>query len=248
MVAPKKAILSLIYKRLHGSFGPQHWWPATPLKRGGEARPIRKTARGRPADPIEVMVGAILTQNTNWGNVEKAIANLKRQGICTPAAVKRISYKKLASLIKPAGYFNVKARRLKNFVRFLFKEYKGDIRRMKKDELTVLRPKLLSVNGIGPETADSILLYALDKPTFVVDAYTKRIFSRHHLCSANDTYHQVQELFSKALKPNVKTFNEYHALIVRLGKDFCKPKARCSSCPLNFLNRERRYKRFRFSP
>ena len=207
-----KSVLPALYVKLLNAFGPQQWWPAQ--------------------TKFEVMVGAILTQNTNWGNVEKAINNLKSQGPLSPNALKNISLTKLAALIKPAGYFNVKAVRLKNFISFFFSEYNGRLEKMAKEDPQWLRQKLLGVKGIGPETADSILLYALDKPVFVVDAYTKRILYRHNLAGASDDYHSVQETFVRSLKQDVRLFNEYHALIVRLGKDYCKPHPRCQECVL----------------
>lgn len=213
----QKDALLKIYQRLFKEFGPQHWWP-------GQTK-------------FEVMVGAILTQNTNWGNVEKAIKNLKQQRVLSPQALKDISPSQLASLIKPAGYFNVKTKRLKNFIEFFWREYNGDIHRMRKEPLSVLRPKLLSVNGIGPETADSILLYALDKPIFVIDAYTKRFLYRHNLAPQNADYHSLQKLFMSSLREDVTLFNEYHALIVHLGKHFCRTKALCEGCPLQPLPR-----------
>lgn len=212
--------LKLIYKRLYLFFGPQHWWPAE--------------------TPFEVMVGAVLTQNTNWSNVEKAINNLKKHKVLSAKRLHKLSRKSIASLIRSAGYYNVKARRIKNFLDFLNDNYSGKIREMAGEETNSLRLGLLSVNGIGPETADSILLYALNKPVFVIDAYTKRIFSRHGFITAECDYHIAQNLFSKNLKNEVKLFNEYHALIVRLGKDFClKNNPRCGICPLKFLDRRR---------
>lgn len=206
-------MLKSIYQKLYSHFGPQYWWPA-------------KT-------PFEVMAGAILTQNTSWSNVEKAIANLKKHRVLTPQKLRKIPQKKLALLIKPAGYYNIKAGRLKAFVDFLFKYYRGKIRHMLHTDIAVLRRQLLSVRGIGPETADSILLYALEKPIFVVDAYTKRILSRHKLVKEDAAYDEVQKLFSHNLKKGVKLFNEYHALLVKLGKDFChKTKPKCALCPL----------------
>jgi len=205
--------IRVIYQRLYKKFGSQHWWPAQ--------------------TKFEVMVGAILTQNTNWGNVEKAIQNLKHNKQLSVEALRKLSVSELVSLIKPAGYFNVKAKRLKNFIEFLQREYKGDILKMRKEPLGLLRDKLLSVNGIGPETADSILLYALDKPIFVVDAYTKRFLYRHNLIPQNASYEAVQSIFMSCLKGDIQLFNEYHALIVRLGKEFCRTKALCEHCPLN---------------
>jgi endonuclease-3 related protein len=212
-----------IYEKLYAAFGPQGWWPA--------------------GTPFEVVVGAILTQNTAWSNVAKAIGNLKRGRCLTFGAMKKIPEKKLAALIRPAGYFNVKARRLKNFIRFLDKKYGGDLSRMRYRDAPVLRQELLGVNGIGRETADSILLYALRKPVFVIDAYTKRMLSRHGLkCAPGMDYDAVQRRFMEALPQDLApcapsalcaVFNEYHALIVRLGKDYCKKtKPKCVSCPL----------------
>ena len=207
-----RALLEKIYNRLFDRFGPQHWWP-------GET-------------PFEVIVGAILTQNTNWGNVKKAIANLKNAGVLTPQALQKIPAEKLAELIKPSGYFNVKAKRLKNFLRFFFEKYDGDLEKMRGEPLISLRPKMLAVNGVGPETVDSILLYALDKKVFVVDAYTKRFLYRHNLAGPNAEYHDIQKLFLDNLPPQRQLFNEYHALIVRLGKEYCKPTPSCAQCPL----------------
>ncbi|MGB9715821.1 MAG: endonuclease III domain-containing protein [Thermodesulfovibrionales bacterium] len=201
-----------IYKKLYDTFGPQHWWP-------GET-------------PFEIAVGAILTQNTNWGNVEKAISNLKKERALNPESIYYMKTESLASLIKPAGYFNVKAKRLKEFISFLMNEYHGSVERMKKEDVRNLRLKLLHINGIGPETADSILLYALDKPVFVVDAYTKRILSRHGFMEYDRNYEEFQELFHSSLKRDVRLFNEYHALFVKLGKIFCRKKPLCNGCPL----------------
>ena len=207
-----KRILTDIYEALHSHFGPQHWWPGD--------------------SPFEIAVGAILTQNTNWANVEKAIRNLKTGNVLTAGSLHAMSHSRLASLIKPAGYFNVKAKRLKNFIAFLTNHYNGSMNRLRNSDMTILREELLSVNGIGPETADSILLYALDKPIFVTDAYTKRILSRHSVVPEKVTYHELQELFHSNIKPDVPHYNEYHALLVMLGKDYCKPKPLCSGCPL----------------
>jgi len=207
-----KTILSEIYRALFKSFGPQHWWP-------GET-------------PFEVAVGAILTQNTNWGNVEKAINNLKGHKVLNAKLLFEMPPEKLASLIRPAGYFNVKTKRLKEFLSFLLNRYKGSMERMKKADALTLRHDLLNVKGIGPETADSILLYALEKPVFVIDAYTKRVLSRHKIVSEDVTYHELQELFHKDLPTDVQLFNEFHALFVMAGKHFCKPRPRCQECPL----------------
>lgn len=208
-------LLPEIYQKLYARFGPQDWWP-------GETR-------------FEVMIGAILTQNTNWTNVEKAIGNLKKASLLNPLAFKEVSVYRLASLIKPSGYYNIKAKRLKNFINFLFKEYDGNLGKMSQVPLEVLRPKILAVNGIGEETADSILLYALDKPTFVIDSYTKRFLSRHRIVESKAQYSTIQKMFLRSLPLDVKMFNEYHALIVRLGKEYCRTRALCSQCPLNQL-------------
>ncbi|MFZ3123412.1 MAG: endonuclease III domain-containing protein [Thermodesulfovibrionales bacterium] len=208
----KNKRLISIYKKLFKSFGPQNWWPGD--------------------TPFEVAVGAILTQNTNWGNVEKAINNLKKEKVLNAKAIHDMPVNRLASLIRPAGYFNIKAKRLKAFIDFLVNDYHGSMKNMKKKEMHSLRKKLLSVNGIGPETADSILLYALDKPIFVIDAYTKRVLSRHNILGHDEPYDRFQELFHSSLKKDAKLFNEYHALFVRVGKTFCKSKPRCEECPL----------------
>lgn len=204
--------IETIYKKLFKAFGPQHWWPGD-------------TA-------FEIAVGAILTQNTNWGNVEKAINNLKSAKTLSAKKIYEMPVHKLAQLIRPAGYFNVKARRLKAFIDFIVSEYNGSMEKMKKGDLHTLREKLLSVHGIGPETADSILLYALEKPIFVIDAYTKRVLSRHDIMGHDESYHKFQELFHAAMKKEALLFNEYHALFVRVGKTYCKPRPACDECPL----------------
>lgn len=201
-----------LYARLFRAFGPQGWWPAE--------------------SPFEVFVGAILTQNTSWRNVEKAIANLKQKGGLAPEAIYKMPIEELEDLIRPSGFYKVKARRLKEAVAFLLQEFEGRIDLMAKMPLQELRSKLLKVKGIGEETADSILLYACDKPIFVVDAYTKRILSRHRITKDSSNYHELQRLFMDALPEDVALFKEYHALLVRLGKSFCRPKPRCEGCPL----------------
>jgi len=201
-----------IYQKLYKAYGPRHWWP-------GET-------------PFEVMVGAILTQNTSWKNVEKAIERLKAKGLLVPARIHDISESSLASLIRPSGYFRIKAKRLKAFVNFLFEKYGGDLKKMKKTGLIQLRRELLGVNGIGPETADSILLYGLKKPIFVVDAYTRRILSRHDIVSEKASYDEIQRLFMDHLLHDEERFNEYHALLVHLGKNVCKKRPDCERCPL----------------
>jgi len=204
--------LTLMYEKLYASFGPQHWWP-------GET-------------PFEIAVGAILTQNTNWGNVEKAIVNLKDADVLKPAALNDMSHERLAALIRPAGYFNIKAKRLKNFIGLLINEYHGSMSGMKQEDFNSVRKSLLSVNGIGPETADSIILYALEKPVFVIDAYTKRVLSRHNILDHDASYEEFQSLFQSKLKEDISLFSEYHALFVRLAKENCRTKPVCTGCPL----------------
>ncbi len=211
-LAVRKRLMA-IYRALFAAFGPQHWWPGD--------------------TPFEIMVGAVLTQNTAWINVEKALANIKRERLLVPSHLCDIPLRKLAILIRPSGYFNVKARRLKNLLEFIRADYGGSLKRMFAAEHGELRKKLLSVNGIGPETADSILLYGGGKPYFVVDAYTKRMFSRHGFIADGEDYEGIQRLFMKNLRRDGRLYNEYHALIVRTGKEYCKKKTRlCNSCPL----------------
>jgi endonuclease-3 related protein len=201
-----------IYDKLLEAFGPRHWWPAE--------------------SPFEVMVGAILTQNTSWKNVEKAIQRLKARRILTPEEIHRLRTSDLASLIRSSGFYRIKADRLKSFVGFLYEEFEGKIERMKKEPVEGLRKRLLAVRGIGQETADSILLYALEKPMFVVDAYTQRILSRHGLIPEKASYEEVQRFFMGHLPPDEKLFNEYHALLVHVAKSVCKKTPKCDICPL----------------
>lgn len=214
-MAQKRELLMDIYSRLYDAFGPQHWWP-------GET-------------PFEIMIGAILTQNTNWKNVEKAIKNLKEAGIFSPSQMLEVHPQKLATLIKSSGYFNQKAKKLKNFLKFFKEEYGFSVERMKGESQERLREKLLSVKGVGKETADSILLYALEKPIFVVDAYTYRVLSRHNIIPEDANYDEIQELFMNNLEHDVQLFNEYHALFVKVGKDYCKRNPLCDTCPLREL-------------
>ncbi|MBI5359687.1 MAG: endonuclease III domain-containing protein [Planctomycetes bacterium] len=207
--------LTQIYKHLYGKLGPQHWWPAE--------------------TPFEVIIGAILTQNTNWLNVEKAIANLKKHGLLTPNALANLDHAVLAELIKPSGYYNVKTKRLKSFLDWFLRRYGGSIEKMKETSLAGLREELLSVKGIGKETADSILLYAAEKPSFVVDAYTYRILTRHGIIAAEDDYETIKELFESSLPEDAQLFNEYHALLVNIGKNYCVKIPRCKICPLSEL-------------
>ncbi len=207
-----KKTLRRIYRKLLAHFGPLNWWPGD--------------------TPFEITVGAILTQNTNWSNVERAIANLKERKLLTPRALYAVPLKKLAQLIRPSGYFNVKAKRLRAFLEFLMKEYGGSMKRMFRTPLPELREQLLAVNGIGPETADSILLYAGNLPVFVVDAYTKRALSRHGLLDGNEDYETVRRLFEENLPRDVALYNEFHAQFVNLGKHYCKPRPLCDECPI----------------
>ena len=202
-----------IYRLLLEAYGPQHWWPAD--------------------TPFEVMIGAILTQNTSWKNVEKSINRLKEKGVLHFEGMHRLKTSHLASMIRSSGYFRIKADRLKEFIHFLHDEFNGDIMKMKRVPWKELRQKLLGVKGIGPETADSILLYGLEKPVFVVDAYTKRILLNHGMISQKASYEEVQDLFMKNLTSDTRLFNEYHALLVHLGKWVCKKRPRCDICPLN---------------
>lgn len=204
-----------IYHLLYDRYGCQHWWPG----------------HGR----FEIVVGAILTQNTNWGNVEKAINNLKASKSLTARKLYDMDISSLAQMIRPAGYYNVKAGRLKNFLEWLFKEHDGDLNRLEDSDPETLRRELLQIKGVGPETADSIVLYAFDKPVFVVDTYTCRIMGRHGLIEEGGDYEQVRDFFQSYLESNVKLFNEYHALLVRLGKEHCRPKPKCDGCPLEKL-------------
>ena len=182
------------------------------------------------------MVGAILVQNTSWRNVEKALANLKHAGRLAPEALRRTRTATLARLVRPSGYFNLKAKKLRALVQFLYKHYDGDPAKLVGGNLEAQRAQLLAVYGIGPETADSILLYAAQQPIFVVDAYTRRICARLGLIAADASYAELQQLFMQHLPPEVERFNEYHALLVALGKYFCTKRApRCETCPLNNL-------------
>ncbi len=211
VASPAARSLRHLYDVLLGAFGPQHWWP-------GET-------------PFEVMVGAVLTQNTNWKNVERAIDNLKGSDLLDPHALHRLSEAKLATLVRPSGFYNVKARRLKALLNWLIDSADGDLEDLRRRPLSKLRGALLSVPGVGPETADSILLYALGKPTFVVDAYTRRVLRRHGLVDERASYEDVKALFELCLPRKAQLFNEYHALLVELGKRFCRPQPLCADCP-----------------
>ncbi len=207
-----KKRLQEMYCLLHDTFGPQGWWP-------GET-------------PFEVALGAILTQNTNWRNVARVIEGLKAEGSLDPLVLKEFPEAELARRFRSAGYYNIKARRVKNFLDFFAGRFAVSMEKMAEADWQSLRGDLLSLHGIGPETADSILLYALHKPTFVVDAYTFRILSRHGLAADPCSYEELRQLFMDRLPPEVPLYQEFHALLVRVGKEFCRPQPRCPGCPL----------------
>jgi endonuclease-3 related protein len=201
-----------VYQALLDRFGPQHWWP-------GRTR-------------FEVMVGAVLTQNTSWSNVEKAIRNLKREKALRPEAIHRAPPARLAEWIRPSGYFNVKARRLQALAGMLMDRYRGRLDRLFRTPTPDLREQLLEVPGVGPETADSILLYAGRRPVFVVYAYTRRFMIRHGWAERGVTYDQLAARFTERLPQDVPLYNEFHALVVALGKHYCRPRPVCEGCPL----------------
>ena len=201
-----------LYEQLYEHFGPQQWWP-------GES-------------PFEVMVGAVLTQNTSWKNVARAIENLRQAELLDPLSLYELDVEELAELIRPAGYFRLKARRLRNLLSLIVERYDGSLDAMFAVDLPTLREQLLSVNGIGPETADSILLYAAEKPTFVVDTYTHRVLSRHGLIEPEADYHRIQQFFHDELPTDVPLYNEFHALLVRVGNAHCRRTPKCEGCPL----------------
>ncbi len=207
--------LKSIYETLYNHYGPQHWWPGN--------------------STFEIMVGAVLTQNTNWTNVEKAINNLKNANMLSLDAFINAENETIAELIRPAGYFNVKTKRLKNLCIWLAQMCDGDLDSLKDLPLYSIREQLLEVKGIGRETADSILLYALDMPTFVVDTYTYRILTRHMMIEPEADYDELRSYFMSSIDNNLQLFNEFHALIVQIGKNHCKPKAKCQGCPLQNL-------------
>ncbi|UCG14234.1 MAG: endonuclease III domain-containing protein [Deltaproteobacteria bacterium] len=204
--------LNQIYDRLWQAYGPQHWWPAD--------------------GPLEVMVGAVLTQNTSWLRVERALANLKQQGLLSVGKLYHTPTEDLAQIIRPVGYFNLKARRLKNLIKLVAETYAENLQAMSWTETNRLREELLAVRGVGAETADSILLYAFQRPVFVVDTYTRRVISRHGLCEETLGYNELQTLFMQHLEHDQSMFNEYHALLVRVGKPHCRREPRCQGCPL----------------
>ncbi len=201
-----------VFQALENRWGPQRWWPA----------------RTR----FEMMVGAILTQNTAWRNVERAVANLRRRGWLTPRALHAADPHAVAEAIRPAGYPRVKTRRLKAFTSFLMTRAGGSPATLFRLATPVLREALLAVHGIGPETADSILLYAGRRPVFVVDAYTRRILVRHGWLAPRTPYDRVARRFTDHLPRDTRLFNEYHALLVQLGKVHCRARPVCAGCPL----------------
>ena len=202
-----------VYDRLFERFGPQRWWPGA-------------------AGPFEVMVGAVLAQNTAWTNVERAIDNLKAEDALSPRAIKRLSQPELEELVRPAGYFRVKARRLRNLVDWFFRRYRGSVEAMFATDVAALREELLGINGVGPETADSILLYAGKLPSFVVDAYTHRVWKRHGWIEPEADYDALKAHFEERLEMDAVLYNEFHALIVRVGNEHCRKRPRCDGCPL----------------
>jgi len=220
-----------IYNVLLSKFGFQGWWPLTingfhPKHHSGKPKAEKHK--------FEIIIGAILTQNTNWKNVEKALYNLNKNDLIDIEKINKIKKEKLASLIRPSGYYNQKAKTIKNFSDFLFKNYDGNLDLFFKNSIDRLRDGLLSISGIGPETADSIILYAAEKPTFVIDAYTKRIYSRLFKVKKSLSYDELKNIFESNLKKDAKLFNEYHALLVELGKNYCKNKnPLCTECPVN---------------
>lgn len=206
-------ILREIYRRLLDRYGPQHWWPAR--------------------EPFEVIVGAVLTQSAAWTNVEKAINNLRAAGSLSPERLRRLPDTELADLIHPSGYYNVKARKLKAFARWFGEKYGDDLDRLLARDIDHLRRELLGIYGIGEETADSIMLYAGNKPVFVIDAYTRRITGRLGLAPRGRAYAAYQTFFMDNLPPDARLYNEYHALLVRLAKEVCRTRPLCRECCLN---------------
>ncbi len=214
--------IKLVYKRLFKKFGKQNWWPVNEVHEGCLDKRM-----------FEVIIGAILTQNTSWKNVEKAIENLLAADLIDLKKISKVNKQKLAKLIRPSGYFNQKAERLKIFADYILKNYNGHLTTFMEKDHREIRPELLKIKGIGPETADSIILYAFQKPMFVIDMYTKRIFSRLGVVDENIAYEDLQKMFHKNLKEDAEIFNEYHALIVEFAKQFCTKKPQCLGCPLN---------------
>jgi len=217
LIMQDRALFLKIYEILNDYYGDLHWWPSN--------------------SPFEVIVGAILTQNTAWKNVEKAIGRLKSEGLLHPAKLLHANDAQLAELIRPSGYYWIKTKRLKAFLYFLDREYKGNLDIFLAEDLWTARKKLLSIHGIGEETADSILLYAAGKPIFVVDAYTRRIMQRHQLIDENLRYSEIQSLFITNPLRETIFYNQYHALLVNVGKQFCRKRnPKCEICPLQSLH------------
>jgi endonuclease-3 related protein len=204
--------LQKVYDRLLAAYGPQQWWPGD--------------------SPFEVLVGAVLVQNTSWKNVERAIRNLAAADLLAPRALYGVPQQELEELIRPAGYFRVKARRLRNLLAMVVERYDGSLDAMFQTSLETLREELLSINGIGPETADSILLYAGNLPTFVIDTYTHRVFTRHGWIGFEAGYDELKDHFQSGLARDAVLYNEYHALLVRVGHAHCRKQPRCDGCPL----------------
>ncbi|MCE9604249.1 MAG: endonuclease III domain-containing protein [Planctomycetia bacterium] len=204
-----------IYDRLFAHFGPQHWWPGD--------------------GPTEILVGTVLVQNTNWRNVEKAIENLREAGVLEIAKLYALEPEELAELIRPAGYYQVKTKRLRNLLRLIVDRYDGSLEALFANSPDTLREELLSVNGIGSETADCILLYAAGVPSFVADGYAQRVLARHGWMEYGADYYAIKDWFESRLEADPQVYNEYHALLVRLGKEHCKTKPQCIGCPLECL-------------
>ena len=209
-----------MYEAMRRRWGNHSWWPTA----CGTDRPGNRS--------LEICVGAILTQNTNWQNVEKALRNLNEAHCMSVSELYAKPQAELAKLIRPAGYFNVKAKRLKNFIAHVNEGFGDDVEAFLDRSVSTLRPELLSINGVGRETADSIILYAAGKLSFVVDTYTHRILLRHGLIGPEDDYETIKELFESSLPNDVELWNDYHAQLVAVGKNFCRPTARCAGCPL----------------
>lgn len=215
-ITERREVILSVFERLYGVFGPQHWWPAD--------------------TPFEVIVGAILTQNTAWRNVRMAINRLRDEGMLNCEGIHRLSAARLSELIRSSGYYNVKAGRLKAFCGHIMEDRKGDLDGFLRLDLDTLRRHLLGIKGIGPETADSIVLYAAHKPSFVVDAYTFRVFSRHGWIGEGLGYEDLRRYFMEVLDSDVALFQEYHALLVRTGNLYCRRKPLCELCPLKGWN------------
>lgn len=217
-----------IYQGLLRHFGPQGWWPVTEK---GKIHPEYSGGAKNEKQQLEVIFGTVLAQNTSWKNAEKAIAELNKNNLIDALKIIKIKNERLAEIIRSSGYHNQKAKKLKNFCRFLLDNYNGKLEMLFNSDINKMRSELLSVNGIGPETADSIMLYAAKKPVFVADAYSKRILNR--IGYNFDNYEQIQAFFMQSLPNNEKLFNECHALLVELGKNICKKAPLCEKCPIS---------------